>query len=211
MPISERFPAVVRLVAAALVLAACDPASLSGTPTRTSVNVAGGPITVAAPPGFCIDRESTRIEEFGAFVLMSDCALLAGDASDGSIGAALTASISAGGLGGEGDDPAQSLADLADFVASGEARTMLGRSGQPGGVRVLATRESDGVLYVLVEDRGRQPVAGIDRRFWRAFLEIDERMVVLSVLGFEGAGIEPQQGLNLLATLAATMKASNGA
>ena len=44
---------------------------------------------------------------------------------------------------------------------------------------------------MLVEDRGPQPIAGIDRQFWRAFLEVNGRMAALSVLGFEGAGARP--------------------
>ena len=66
---------------------------------------------------------------------------------------------------------------------------MLGRSGQPDRVRILATQPQRDVLYVLVEDRGRQPIAGIDRQFWRAFLEVNGRMTALSVLGFAGAGV----------------------
>ena len=65
---------------------------------------------------------------------------------------------------------------------------MLGRSGQPDRVRILATQTRGDVLYLLIEDRGRLPIAGIDRRFWRAFLEVNGRMTALSVLGFEGAG-----------------------
>ena len=65
------------------------------------------------------------------------------------------------------------------------------------------------MLYVLVEDRGRQPIAGIDRQFWRAFLEVNGRMTVLSVLGFEGAGVAPQQGLDQLAALAAAIQRAN--
>ena len=86
---------------------------------------------------------------------------------------------------------------------------MLGRSGQPSRVRILNTQIKDGVLYVLVEDRGRLPVAGIDRQFWRAFLEVHGRMTALSLLGFEGAGVEPQQALNQLAALAASIRAAN--
>jgi len=196
--------------AALLGLAACDAPVPGGTASRTTVDVAGRALTVAAPAGFCIDRASTAVSDAGAFVLMSDCALLGGGGAP-SVGAAMTASISTGGLGGEGDDPVQSLTDLAEFVASGEGRALLGRSGQPGAVRILASQQQGDVLYVLVEDRGRQPIAGIDRRFWRAFLEVDDHMVVLSVLGFEGAGVDPQQGLDLLAGLAAAMQAANGA
>lgn len=200
------------VLAGLLGLAACDGTGMmSGSPTRTTLNVAGQPVTLAAPPGFCIDSSSTSVTAEGAFVLMSDCALLgsAGDAERRRIGAALTASVSAGGLAGEGDDPAQDLAGLAEFAATPEGRAVLGRSGRSDHVRILATETRRDVLYLLVEDRGPQPVAGIDRRFWRAFLELDGRMTVLSVLGFEGAGIDPQQGLNHLVAFADALQSAN--
>ena len=65
------------------------------------------------------------------------------------------------------------------------------------------------MLYVLVEDSGPQPIAGFDRQFWRAFLEVKGRMTVLSELGFAGP-TGAQEGLNELASLAASIKAANG-
>jgi hypothetical protein len=196
-----------RLVLALLVLAACDPA-LSGGQTRARVNVAGQAVTIAAPPGFCVDAGSTAVTADGAFVLMSDCALLGGGGR-APVGAALTASVSAGPIGGEGDDPVQSLEDLREFAASPEGRAALGRGGQPDRVRILATEQQNGVLYLLVEDRGGRSIAGIDRRFWRAFLEVNGRMTALSVLGFEGAGLDAQQGLNQLAAFATAIQRAN--
>lgn len=201
------------LLVAGLALAGCDPALMGGGgPSRATVNVAGEPIVVAGPPGFCIDRETLNVSDFGAFALMSDCALLGSTTRSATTpGAALTASISSGGLGGEGDDPVQSLADLAAFVQTGEGRALLGRSGSSQGVRILATQQRGEVLYVLVEDRGPQPIAGVEPQFWRAFLEVKDRMAVLSVLGFEGAGLDPQSGLDLLATFVAALQRANPA
>lgn len=198
------------LALAGLALAACDPALTGGGPSRATVSIAGEPIVLAGPSGFCIDRETLNVSEFGAFALMSDCGLLgSGKAPAAKTGAALTASISSGGLGGEGDDPVQSLTDLAAFVQTGEGRALLGRSGSSSGVRILATQQRGDVLYVFVEDRGPQPIAGVDRQFWRAFLEVKDRMAVLSVLGFEGAGLDPQSGLDLLAAFVTALQRAN--
>ena len=62
---------------------------------------------------------------------------------------------------------------------------------------------------MLVEDRGPQPIAGLDRTFWRAFLEVNGRMTVLSALGF--AGSDPQRGLDELAELASAIRGANPA
>jgi hypothetical protein len=76
-------------------------------------------------------------------------------------------------------------------------------------VRVLAVRNRKDVLYVLVEDRGPQPIAGIEPTFWRAFLEVSGQMTVLSVLGFEGAGVGPTEGLALIQRFADSVQAAN--
>jgi hypothetical protein len=212
MPTSDRLRAPA-LAALLLALAACDPAAMSAgaTPSRATLNVTGRAVTIAPPPGFCIDAESVASGADGAFVLMSDCGLL-GNARSGDrppVGAAMTASISTGGFAGEGDTAAGSLEELAEFADTREGRAVLGRSGQPERVRIVDTQLSGGVLYVLVEDRGAQPIAGIERQFWRAFLEVNGRLVALSVLGFQGAGPEPQEALNQLAALAHATQAAN--
>jgi len=203
----------VLLAAVLFGLAGCETSGLGTAASRTTVNVAGDAITVIAPTGFCVDNKSTSVDRTGAFVLMSDCDLLSGQPASRTdiVGAALTASISNGGLGGEGDDPVQSLADLQEFVDTGEGKALLSRSGQSNGVRILSTMQHGDVLFVLVEDRGRQPIAGVEQQFWRAFLELGDRLVVLSVLEFEGAGVSSQDGLNLLSSLASSLQRANGA
>lgn len=212
MPISERLrrTAGPRLaLAAALLLAACDPALLGGpAPKQTTVTVAGRSVRVAAPPGFCVDSGSTRVSADGAFVLMSDCTLISGGpGSPATIPAAITASISTGGLGA---DPDAALRDLQRFADTAEGRAVLGLSGRSDRVRILSSDLNDGVLYVLVEDAGPKPLAGVDRRFWRAFFEANGRLTALSLLGFEGSGLSSQTGLNQIAAGAATIRAANG-
>jgi hypothetical protein len=196
------------LAAAVAALAACVPATGSG-PDRATLTVAGRNVTIAAPRGFCIDEGATNISASGAFVLASDCALLGaegvvaeGDAEP--LGAILTASVSAADLPAGG-----ALPQLERFVATSDGRGALGRSGRSDRINVLATRTRGDVLYVLVEDRGPQPIAGIEPRFWRAFLAVDGRMTVLTVLGFEGAGIDPTAGLALIQRFADRIQAVN--
>ncbi len=210
MRIFERGAALV----AALLLAACDPAGLSGSaPARVTVTAGGQPITIAAPAGFCVDPRSTSVSSTGAFVLLGDCVLL-GKATPGAaqptVGAALTASISAGGLG-DGGPATQSLADLELYVATPRGRALVGRSGQTARIRILTTQTRAGVLYVLVEDRGAQPIMGADPRFWRGFLEVNGRLVAISELGFDGPREDPAEGFALLAGFADAIQRANPA
>jgi hypothetical protein len=193
------------LVAPALALAACNPEMMAGSSTRQKVTVAGRAVTIAAPPGFCIDEGSTRVDSAGAFVLMRDCD---GNPEARPPRAALTASVSSGGLTGEGDAASDTLLELGDYLATPDGLALVGRSARAGRVRVLAQQVSNDVLFVLVEDRGPQPIAGLDRTFWRAFLEVNDRMTVLSVLGFDGGG-GPEEGLRQLAALASAIRGAN--
>ncbi len=206
---SGRRPA--RLVGALLtlaVLAACDPSMMGAASNSATVTVAGRNIAIVAPPGFCIDPATTNVSSSGAFLMASDCALLGaapvaeGDA-DLPVGAVLTASVSASQGG-----PA-SLADVERFSQTAQGRATLSRSGRGDRVRVLATRTRNDVLYLLIEDRGPQPIAGIEPQFWRAFLDVSGQMTVLSVLGFEGAGIDATEGLALVQRFADTVQANN--
>lgn len=204
-----RFGRVAFWLAGLSALAACDPSMLpGGAPSRAQFDVGGAAVTIAAPRGWCLDPSTARKSAGGAFVLLTDCSLLGKPgAVDGRKGVALTASISDGSLlAAEGD--ADAMSDFEDFTASRAGREVLGRSGQPDRVRILATRSSGGVYYVLVEDRGRLPIAGLDRQFWRAFLDVNGRTVALSSLGFTGES-DAQASLNELASLAKAIQAAN--
>lgn len=209
-PISDLRRGLLAAVAV-LLLSGCDPGSFSGSvPTRTTVNVAGRPVTVAAPPGFCVDRRSTSQSASGAFVLLSDCQLLGGprDAGRPPVGAALTASVATAGLA-PGGDATRSLGELETFARTPQGRAALGRSGRGGDVSVLATQTQGDVLYMLIEDRGPQPIAGIGSRFWRAFLEVNDRTTALSMLAFDDSGIDAQDELNTLAAFAGAIRRAN--
>lgn len=190
-------------LAALGLLAAC--ATATQAPERATVTVAGRDVVVVAPPGFCVDAASTNVSATGAFVLVGDCALLGlaeGDADPA--GAVLTASISAAPLA-----EAAALDELGVLGATAQGRAVLGRSGRSDRVRVQATRSRNGVLYMLIEDRGPQPIAGLEPQFWRAFLQVRGRMAVLSVLGFEGAGIGPTEGLAYIQAFADAIQRAN--
>ena len=105
---------------------------------------------------------------------------------------------------------ATTLAELELYVGTPEGRAVLARSGRGDAVRILETVRQGDVLFMLVEDRGPQPIAGVDPRFWRAFMEVNGRIAALSVLGFEGSGIDAQSGFGFISAFAANIRAANG-
>lgn len=192
-------------------LAACETTGLGGAPSGITVNIAGDTIRIVAPAGFCIDPKSTNVDTGGAFVLLSDCELITPTKAvrGNVVGMALTASISPNTASGEDDATVLSMRELKAYSSTTEGRALLSRSGDARSVRILNTVEQDDVLYVLIEDNGVQQVPGVEPRFWRAFLELGDRFVVLSVLEFKGAEISAQDSLNLIASLAASLRRSN--
>ena len=210
MPIG-RFGRALLALSGLLATAACDPSMMQGaSPSRARFDVGGEGVTIAAPTGWCIDPSASTRSADGAFVLVTDCGLLGKPGTAVSRkGMALTASISSGSfLAADGD--ADAFSDFLDFARSREGRAVLGRSGNSDRVRILAMQDRDGVFYVLVEDRGKLPIAGLDRQFWRAFLDVKGHTIALSSLGFTGDS-DAQASLNELATFATWIKAANAA
>lgn len=205
------------ILGATLLLAACEQPGVYGTtPTQTTVTAGGQRVTILAPAGFCVDQRSTSVTAAGAFVLVSDCQLLAGETAPPNetarppVGATLTASISPTGLG-EAGPATQSLADLAGYARTPEGLALIGRGGRSQGVRLLESAERNGALYLYVEDRGPQPIAGLEPRFWRAFLEVNGKLTAVSELGFVGGGLDKQSGLNLITAFVQAIRAANRA
>jgi hypothetical protein len=201
--------AAIGFLTMALAVAGCEPGVSRQGADRTVVTVSGQPVTIAAPRGFCVDHTSTTVNSAGAFVLVGDCALLGAAQANGvPVGAVLTASVSSGFTAGVPAE--QTLSELEEFFGTARGRAIVGRSGDAARTRVLQTRTRNNVLYVLVEDRGQQRIPGVEQRFWRAFLDVSDRMVALSVLGFQGAGVGPEQGLAYLQSFADAIQRANG-
>lgn len=195
-------PSLAAALLAMLLLGACDAAIPGGLGPKPHVRVGDGTVAIAGPSGFCLDEPATRIDRDGAFVLLGDCGLLGKDrAKARPVGAVLTASLEADGAG--------SVSGIGRLAETTTGRALVGQSGSGAGVKVLATREAEGAVFLLVEDQGRKPVPGLKSRFWRGFLDINGHLVVLSVLAFEGGAVDDQQGLNLAVAFADAMRRAN--
>ncbi|MEO0913754.1 MAG: hypothetical protein AAFY59_12315 [Pseudomonadota bacterium] len=183
-----------------LLLAACAVREVAED--RAVLRVAGSPVTVVAPAGFCVDPQSVDVTRAGGRLLFGDCAVLNGVAAEGApVAAVISASISEEGVPG-------SLADLRAFLVEGPGVVTLGRSGLPDQVRVRASAVRDGVLYIKIEDRGPSPIPGAAPVFWRGFFEAGERLVIGTVNGF-GSGLSDGASQRILKSLADGTRAAN--
>ncbi|MGL4310965.1 MAG: hypothetical protein ACRCSU_10795 [Paracoccaceae bacterium] len=193
------------------VLAGCTDTAgtlggLSGAPRQTTLGA--GDITVAGPPGFCVDTESKRDAASGGFVLMGSCAALSLSplAPRPAVKAVLTASVSpAAPAGGSAFDPAQ--AD--QLFRSDAGRALLARSGSASDVTIVESRSTGTALLLALVDTSGGLEPGIDDAYWRAITEIRGRIVTLSVMPATEAAVAPQTGMDLAARFVAQVVAQN--
>lgn len=188
------------------VLIACtggEQDSASGpTPIPKAVRVSAGGVelVIASPNGFCIDRATIAENSRGTFMFLSDCRVVAstGKAGRVPISAILTASISPTGLVGSEYGMQPALSALKQFLTTPVGAFTLSKSHVDGSTRILQTKQTDAALYLLVEDTAFDGSAGLSNRYWRAFTEVNGRLVALSVTGYSDSDPEEERSLRII-------------
>lgn len=194
------------LVALSVVLASCgdfkQDQATGPTPIPKAVKavVADSEVVIASPNGFCIDRATIDENAKGTFMFLSDCRVVAStrQAARVPISAILTASISPTGLVGRENGTKAALSALGEFLATPVGLFTLGKSHVDGAVSILATKQTDTALYLLVEDRAFTDRVGVSNRYWRAFFEVNGRLVALSVTGYSDKDPEEERSLRII-------------
>ncbi|RMH46353.1 MAG: hypothetical protein D6686_15280 [Alphaproteobacteria bacterium] len=213
MPISDpagRCGAALALAAALVSACAPPPGGIemrSVARGRALVMAAGRAIAIIPPEGYCILPDSARTGDAGAVVLIGACP---GDAAADRPPALITALVSAEPLFRPGAPIEEELDRLEAFLSEETGRALIGRAGDPGPApAVLETHREDDALILLVEDSGTPALPVASPRFWRAFLEIDGRMVSLTVNSLSRDRGEERAGLALMRALIAALRAGN--
>lgn len=180
------------------LLAACQvtPGALTLSGQTRSLSVLSGAMQVAAPAGYCVDKQSARQQADGAVVLIGRCSG-ASQQPPALISVTIGAAGSAGVLAG-GD------AALAAFFRSPNGRAALSRTGSAETVQILATANFDGAFALHIAETGLGD-------YWRAVLGVSGRLVTLSVQGPNGSAIDPAVGRGLLGGTIAAMRRANPA
>ena len=185
------------------------------TPIPKAVRVSAGdvPVVIASPDGFCIDRATITETASGAFMFLSDCRVIAstGNAARVPISSILTASISPTGLAGSENGMKTALDTLGQFFATPVGVFTLGKSHVSGAVSILQTKQTDTALYLLVEDNAFDDDAGVSNRYWRAFTEVNGRLVALSVTGYTDDDPEEERSLRIIRAFVQAVVDANAA
>ena len=186
------------ITAAAMVtLAACEmgaglelPAVFSSQEVR-SIDVLDGWGTIRAPRGYCVAPDASRPAD--GFVTMSPCYIAAGSGTAPQYEGLITVQVGA----------TQSA-----IVTGNEAR-MLAYLQSEGGVSALADRNGlsaiggqvhGSVVEILIEQGLSANISGVNPHEWRAFLDVDGRLVTVAVRPFAQNPISDSEALQLLRT-----------
>ena len=180
-------------LAALLILAACDLASFGGT---TRVALFDGAMTLAAPPGYCIDAGAVQTAGDTVVAVLGRCA-----ATSTVTPGLLTVSVGPAGSAGV---MAAGGAALAAFFTSREGRRVLSRNGRAQDVQVRQAIGGEDAFLMWLTDRAVGD-------YWRAVTGIGGRLVTLSATGPEGAPLSPEAGRNLVEAGVQALRRANPA
>lgn len=187
---------------------------------RAVISALGRKVAIEPAEGFCLATSSLEVTDRSAFALIGDCTLEAPGVRGSEdergeltlprgVPGIITVSISGnpGLTASESRDAA--LTALSDYLTTSEGRAMLGRGRTSGPVDLLDRRRIGDGIYVFVEESDDDVLPILDQRFWRAFLEINGRMVVVTVSGFRDSPLEKDEMLRYLVSQVKTMDHAN--
>lgn len=198
------------LLALALSVSACVPAPGTTAPAPRRLAVAGGAVTLAAPPGFCVDRSALRDRPAGAFVLFGSCAALApGPFAGRPQSPAVLAATVAPPRGATEAPVAGNEAGLAELLQTPAGRAALSHSGDAASLTVLAARSKPGAVFLDLEDRSTFAGPRVAPRYWRALIDVGDRLVTMAVLAPADHPLPPDTGLAVLAAFVDRVRAAN--
>lgn len=188
-------------------LAGCEGFN-SGTsaPPVKQAALLGGAVGVAGPDGYCIDVSDSRLAR--GFAIIAPCANL------GLVGARVMVpsaivTVQAGRIGTaavSGSEPA-----FAGLLETDAGAALLSRSGDASSVDVLDTTSSDNKVTVYFEDKEGAAIPGTQDQEWRAFVDINGRLVTISARGLATAPMSAQTGKLFLDQVVAAVVGANAA
>ncbi len=143
---------------------------VSVKPDLVEVDAAGRTVRAAAPDGFCIPVDSIQTSKAAVFLVMGACG-----GNGGPDAGVVSLSITSGPMPG-------GLDELERFLNSETGLRGLGYGGDLEDLFLLGISRDEGALIALVQDRSEFGPAFADETICRAFMELNGRMAVLTIL-----------------------------
>ena len=182
--------------------------ALTGNAGQREATVGGARVKIAGPNGFCVDPEYRKASGDTTFVLLASCAAITGSsrAKSPAYPAVLLASV-----GEPTSSPVTAdLGDLDGLLRSDTGRGLLSRANDPSTVQVLESFAMDETLFVRVRDTSPNDQPGLSDEYWRAITDVKRSGVTLSVMGPSSQPMGANEGLQILRSYVAEVKARNG-
>lgn len=195
-------------------------ALLSASPERAVVSARGRLIAIDPAEGFCLTEESIEVSQRSVFALLGDCSVVAvaSGAKRSSRGelqlpravpGIMTVSISGDSVFGGDSSRSDTLDDLERFLATANGKQMLGRGAGGDTVSIIQSRRVGGSLFVHVRDADEDVVPLLAPRFWRAFVEVNRRLAVVTFSGFRDNPMEEDEMLRHLRAQVERLREAN--
>ena len=166
-----------------LALSAC----MSGPPVR-SVALAGGAVVAQAPDGYCVDPTASRPGD--GFAIMAPCATLGhAEAPPPLVG---VATVQVGDANSRAVTGAEQ--DWRRMLESDSGAALLSKNGQGDTVTVLGAQAQPNNVKVYFADTAPRPMPNVQAQEWRAFLDLNGRLVTVGVRGLASAPLTDGTG-----------------
>ena len=162
-----------------------------------------GDVIAAGPTGYCADTNASRIKSgfgiFGPCVILGkrDAAPAISAVYTVQVGAAESAIIDANGAG------------FAEFLRSPRGAASLARDGSSDTVQVREVIGSGPTVTVALRHSSEALLAGAHALEWRAFMDVNGRLVTLAVRGLDENPLPDSAGAFLLEQAVEAMKIAN--
>ncbi len=182
----------------------------------------GQRIVVEPPQGYCLDEGSVAVTRKAAFALVADCmqdhqVKLENGSGAGRAGeielprvfpGILTISVS--GEPAYGWETGAALDAFEEMLGGEAGLKLLGRGNSPAPGEIIATRRIGGALYVLIEDPAAADAPILAPRFWRAFMNTNGRLVLVTVSSFSDRPMAEDAMMGFLAQQMTQLRRANG-
>ena len=170
-----------------IALSACSPL----VPVQSMV-LRDGAAVVAAPPGYCLDATNSRPKD--GFAVMAPCAVF---------GASVSRNVPPGIVTFQLGEPGSAAvrgneAEMGALLKSPQGAALLSASGQAASVTVGGVDRARNRVTVGFTDSAPQEIPGTDPRIWRAFTDLGDRLLTVSVRGPAAAPLDEDDALPLL-------------
>lgn len=180
---------IVMALLGALAVTACT--AQMNAPTR-SISLGEGQVIATAPAGYCVDAISSQ--PANDFAILAPCASLGSDGAAPDVIGFATVQVGPAESGSIANDEIA----LRDYLITDDGTSLLSQTGEAETVDVLSTQAFNSQVMIHFTDDSPPPFSGLQSEEWRAFTNVNGRLVTIGVRGLTAAPLQEGPGATLL-------------